>query len=109
MLVLYIKIYPKYTTCGSEKGEKLYMDDLFKTTMFKIEHDKSSQARKILSGVYEALTEKGYDPVRQLVGYFISGDPTYITNHKNARSIISEIDRDELLMELVKEYLKNSK
>ena len=85
------------------------MDDLFNTMMFKIENDKSSQARKVLSGVYEALTEKGYDPVRQLVGYFISGDPTYITNYKNARSVISEIDRDELLMELVRDYLTNSK
>jgi len=82
------------------------MTDNNNTMMFKYDTDKDNKARKILNDVYEALSQKGYDPVRQLVGYFISGDPTYITNHNNARSIISRIERDELLMELVREYLQ---
>lgn len=64
-----------------------------------------SQAQLILSEVYEALTDKGYNPVNQIVGYILSGDPTYITGHKNARSLISKIERDELLEELVNSYL----
>jgi len=82
------------------------MTDNNNTMMFKYDADEDNKAKKILNDVYEALSQKGYDPVRQLVGYFISGDPTYITNHNNARSIISRIERDELLMELVREYLQ---
>lgn len=82
------------------------MTDNNNTMLFKYDADEDNKARKILNDVYEALSQKGYDPVRQLVGYFISGDPTYITNHNNARSIISRIERDELLMELVREYLQ---
>jgi uncharacterized protein (UPF0297 family) len=82
------------------------MTDNNNTMMFKYDTDEDNKAKKILNDVYEALSQKGYDPVRQLVGYFISGDPTYITNHNNARSIISRIERDELLMELVREYLQ---
>ena len=68
-----------------------------------------SQAQLILSEVYEALVDKGYNPVNQIVGYILSGDPTYITGHKNARSLISKIERDELLEELVNSYLSNLK
>ena len=75
------------------------------TMRFRYEAD-NSKAKKILGEVYDALTQKGYDPVRQLVGYLLSGDPTYITNHNNARSIISRLERDELLIELVKNYLQ---
>ena len=82
------------------------MTDDNNTMMYKYDNNEDNMARKILNDVYEALSQKGYDPVRQLVGYFISGDPTYITNHNNARSIISRIERDELLMELVREYLQ---
>ena len=82
------------------------MTDNNNTMMFKYDTDEGNKARKILNDVYEALSQKGYDPVRQLVGYFISGDPTYITNQNNARSIISRIERDELLMELVRDYLQ---
>lgn len=64
-----------------------------------------NQAQLILSEVYEALVDKGYNPVNQIVGYILSGDPTYITGHKNARSLISKIERDELLEELVNNYL----
>ena len=62
--------------------------------------------REILSMVYEALMEKGYNPVNQIVGYILSEDPTYITNYNNARSLICKLDRDELLQELVMTYLK---
>jgi len=69
---------------------------------------EKSHANEILSNVFTALTEKGYNPVNQIVGYILSGDPTYITSHNNARSNISKIERDELLEELVNYYLKNN-
>jgi len=75
------------------------------TMMFRVDKDNTNQAREILLTVYEALKEKGYNPISQIVGYILSGDPTYITNHKNARSIIRKIERDELLEELVRAYL----
>ena len=68
--------------------------------------DNSTQIREILSSVYDSLVVKGYNPINQLVGYILSEDPTYITNYNNARSLISRIDRDELLQELVESYLK---
>lgn len=67
-----------------------------------------TQANLILNEVYSALKEKGYNPVNQIVGYILSGDPTYITGHNNARSLISKIERDELLEEIVNCYLKNN-
>jgi uncharacterized protein (UPF0297 family) len=79
------------------------------TMMFKMDKDRESEARKILFSVYEALKEKGYNPINQLVGYILSGDPTYITNHLNARSIIRRLERDELLEEIVRFYLENKK
>ncbi len=72
---------------------------------FDFNKDKCNQAREILLTVYEALQEKGYNPISQIVGYIMSGDPTYITNHNNARSLIRKIERDELLEELVRHYL----
>ena len=63
--------------------------------------------RDILDTVYDAMAEKGYNPVNQIVGYIMSGDPTYITSHKNARSMIMKVERDELVEELLKEYIKN--
>ena len=79
------------------------------TITFSIKDDRENELRKILAIVCEALAERGYDPINQIVGYILSEDPTYITNHKNARSLIRRLDRDELLQDLVKEYLKNSK
>ena len=76
-----------------------------KTMNFKIERDKDVDAQKILKEVYEALVEKGYNPINQLVGYILSGDPTYITSHKDARNKIRSIERDELLEKLVKFYI----
>ncbi len=77
------------------------------TMMFRVEPDKEYEAREVLDSVYEALVEKGYNPINQIVGYLLSGDPAYITSHKNARSLIRKIERDELLEELVKHYLKD--
>lgn len=77
------------------------------TMKFDIGKEKPNQAREIMFNVYEALQEKGYNPISQIVGYFMSGDPTYITNHNNARSLIRKLERDELIEELVRFYLAN--
>jgi len=76
------------------------------TIKFKLNADREKEMREILLMVYGALVEKGYDPVNQIVGYLLSEDPTYITNYKNARVLIRMIDRDELLQELVRNYLQ---
>ena len=75
------------------------------TRAFSIRDEKEYQIRQVLTEVYEALNEKGYNPVNQIVGYILSGDPTYITTYNNARSLIRKIDRDELLQTLVRSYL----
>lgn len=76
-----------------------------KTMNFKLERDQDVNAQQILKQVYEALVEKGYNPINQLVGYILSGDPTYITSHNDARNKIRSIERDELLEKLVKYYI----
>ncbi len=76
-----------------------------KTMSFKVERDKSLRTREILKKVYEALVEKGYNPINQMVGYILSGDPTYITSHNDARNLIRLVERDELLEKLVKYYI----
>ena len=76
------------------------------TVKFTVPSDDKENMRRILRNVYEALTEKGYNPVNQIVGYLLTEDPTYITNYNNARSMICKIDRDELLQVLVKNYLE---
>ena len=76
-----------------------------KTVTFYLGQDRSSQLKAMLGVVYDALVEKGYNPISKIVGYILSEDPTYITTHNGARSIISKIDRDELLQELVRSYL----
>ena len=80
-----------------------------KTLTFSIHDDKDRSVKEVMTIVYQALLEGGYDPIDQLVGYILSEDPTYITNHKNARGLIRRIDRYELMGELVKEYLGVSK
>ncbi|MBQ7034917.1 MAG: IreB family regulatory phosphoprotein [Clostridia bacterium] len=77
------------------------------TISFKIKKDEQMEMKEVLSTVYDALKEKGYNPLNQIVGYILSEDPTYITNHNNARALIRKIDRDELLGELVKFYLEH--
>lgn len=76
-----------------------------KTMNFKVERDNQVKTKEVLREVYEALVEKGYNPINQLVGYILSGDPTYITSHKDARNKIRAIERDELLEKLVKSYI----
>jgi len=78
-----------------------------RTMTFSINDDHEMQMKKILTAVYGALKEKGYNPINQIVGYLLTEDPTYITTHKNARSLVTKIDRDELLQALVSNYLNN--
>ena len=75
------------------------------TIKFKLDTEEKPDMKSALTEVYNALVEKGYDPINQLLGYILSEDPTYITNHKNARTLIRKIDRDELLQELLRDYL----
>jgi len=77
------------------------------TMIFSVKEDKEKEMKQILVDVYDALKEKGYNPVNQIVGYIISEDPTYITSYNNARSLIRKIDRDELLHVIVESYLKD--
>lgn len=76
------------------------------TMSFKFQTEKNNKTRTILNDVYSALKEKGYNPINQLVGYIMSGDPTYITSYNNARANIRKIERDEILEELLKNYLE---
>ena len=80
--------------------------DLDSTMFFRAENNNENSTQDILNTVYEALVEKGYDPINQIVGYILSGDPAYITSHKNARTLIRKMERDELVEELVRSNLK---
>lgn len=82
------------------------MADLDKTMQFSFDKELENPVRGIIRIVCDAMREKGYDPVNQLIGYIVSGDPTYITGYKNARSLISSVDQDELLEELVSSYIE---
>lgn len=85
------------------------MNNNFNETMlFEAPKEDSKKIKEIISEVYEALQEKGYKPNNQIIGYILSGDPTYITSHKNARNIIRQIDRDELLEHLLEYYIENN-
>ena len=81
------------------------MNNLEHTQYFKVGQEQKLGVEEIFEQVYEALAEKGYNPVNQIVGYILSGDPTYITSYLNARAMIRKLERDELLEELVKDYL----
>ena len=83
------------------------MKNMTNTQFFQVESVPQISAKDILEIVYKALSEKGYNPVNQIVGYIMSGDPTYITSHKGARSMIMKVERDELVEELLTEYIKN--
>ena len=76
-----------------------------KTMSFEVERAQNAKTKEVLKEVYEALQEKGYNPINQIVGYILSGDPTYITSHKGARNLIRQVERDELLEKMVKEYI----
>ncbi|MBQ2802134.1 MAG: IreB family regulatory phosphoprotein [Lachnospiraceae bacterium] len=83
------------------------MQNLGNTQYFKVQAEPEVQVKEIIAAVYEAMTEKGYNPINQIVGYIMSGDPTYITSHKNARSLIMKVERDELVEELLRAYVEN--
>ena len=83
------------------------MADMSNTQFFKVKAEPELSVKKVLEVVYHAMAEKGYNPVNQIVGYIMSGDPTYITSHMGARSMIMKVERDELVEELLKEYIKN--
>ena len=82
------------------------MQDLENTQFFSVDTEPETGVEVVLTTVYEALTEKGYNPVNQIVGYIMSGDPTYITSHKSARSLIMKVERDELVEELLTKYIE---
>ena len=84
-------------------------DSSNKTQTFQKPEEREQAIQSVLCGVYDALLEKGYNPINQLVGYIITEDPTYITNHKNARSLIRKVERDEILAFLLRRYLCNKK
>ena len=79
--------------------------DFDRTMHFEVEREENTKSKEILKEVYEALVEKGYNPINQIVGYILSGDPTYITSHNDARNKIRTIERDELLEKMVKNYI----
>ena len=79
--------------------------DMDYTRKFSLAYDKDEEIKAVLTAVYNALQEMGYNPINQIVGYILSEDPTYITNYNNARTLIRKIDRDELLQSLLKSYL----
>ncbi|MCI8887100.1 MAG: IreB family regulatory phosphoprotein [Hungatella sp.] len=81
------------------------MGDIHNTQFFRTVQENKMDVSQVLEQVYQALTEKGYNPVNQIVGYIMSGDPTYITSHKNARSLIMKVERDEILEELLSVYI----
>ena len=83
------------------------MTNMNSTQYFKVKSDPEIRVKEVLEVVYNAMDEKGYNPVNQIVGYIMSGDPTYITSYKGARSMIMKVERDELVEELLKEYVKN--
>ena len=83
------------------------MADLGNTQYFKVKSGPEIHVKDVLNVVYNAMAEKGYNPVNQIVGYIMSGDPTYITSYKNARSMIMKVERDELVEELLRAYIRN--
>lgn len=86
--------------------ERVSTMDMNETMKFNVNNDKEQEVREIMSNVYKSLQEKGYDPISQIIGYILSGDPTYITSYNGARAMIVRIERDELLEEFVKNYIK---
>lgn len=83
------------------------MQNVNNTQYFKVQTEPRVGVKETLHQVYEALSEKGYNPVSQIVGYVMSGDPTFITSHRNARSLIIQVERDEIVEELLREYIRN--
>ena len=92
---------------GLKQNQREVFIMIDKTMPFSLKDERENEMKEILSTVYDALKEKGYNPINQLVGYILSEDPTYITTYNNARSLIRHIDRDELLQAMVKNYLNS--
>ena len=84
------------------------MEEMNKTQYFKVQKEQEIEVKDVIASIYQALTEKGYNPVNQIVGYVMSGDPTYITSHKGARSLIRRVERDEIIELLLEDYIKNN-
>ena len=84
------------------------MQEINNTQYFNVQKDMDFEVKDVIARIYEALTEKGYNPVNQIVGYVMSGDPTYITSHKGARSLIMRVERDEIIEVLLEEYIQNN-
>ena len=98
----------RITNSSLSRGVSFITKESFEhTAMFEVQTE-GAKAREVLLEIYEALKEKGHNPINQLVGYLLSGEPTYITSYGNARSLIRQIERDELLEELLKSYLKQN-
>lgn len=84
------------------------MQEMNNTQYFKVDVDTDYDVRQVIEAVYSALTEKGYNPVNQIVGYLMSGDPTYITSHKGARSLIMRAERDEIIEVFLEDYIQHN-
>lgn len=107
--IIYIRI--EHIDVERTKDRKLgrgNMQDKNNTQYFKVEIEKQIKVDEVLKIVYSALREKGYNPVNQIVGYIMSGDPTYITSHNNARSLIMKVERDELVEEILRQYIRTN-
>ena len=86
----------------------IHMQEVNNTQYFKVDLDRDLDVKEVIASVYHSLTEKGYNPVNQIVGYLMSGDPTYITSHNGARSLISRVERDEIIEVFFEDYIKNN-
>ena len=84
------------------------MQEINNTQYFNVQKDMDFEVKDVIARIYEALTEMGYNPVNQIVGYVMSGDPTYITSHKGARSLIMRVERDEIIEVLLEDYIQNN-
>ena len=84
------------------------MQEINNTQYFNVQKDMDFEVKDVIARIYEALTDKGYNPVNQIVGYVMSGDPTYITSHKGARSLIMRVERDEIIEVLLEDYIQNN-
>lgn len=107
-LVNYIKIVISHGIGKFNSKGCVEMQEINNTQYFKVQKEQEIEVKDIIASVYSALTEKGYNPVNQIVGYVMSGDPTYITSHKGARSLIMKAERDEIIEELLEDYIERN-
>ncbi len=92
--------------CRIRQKRGIKMNELNRTQYFRVQKDTEPVVKDVIDSVYAALTEQGYNPVNQIVGYVMSGDPTYITSHNGARSMIMKVERDEIIEELLQDYIR---